>query len=548
MGTIVVKNQPCLDPECGSSDARQIYENNTSFCFSCNKWFPAEGQGYTMTEDVKKTESKLTPEQVKDYAIRGMKERRITKEIADFFGVRVSYNEQGGIDTHYYPYDNGKAYKVRKVASKEFYSIGKIKGLFGREKFQGGGKRLIITEGELDAMSVAQASYLHYDKRIYPVISLRSATTGFEDLLEERDWIRSFDEVVLAMDKDKAGEEALNKAIKIIGIDKVKVVSYPKDCKDFSDVLVKTDYETLNKCIWNATSYTPAGIINKEELWEALQEYNAKESIPYPECLKGVNSKLKGLRTGEIALFISGTGSGKSTLLRETMLHLLTATNDKIGVVSLEESPAETARKLAGMYLNRNPSNEEIPLDELKIGFDAVFGNDRMVVLDHQGSISDGSIVDQLEYMALVGCKYLFVDHITILVSEGAEGLSGNEAIDKVMNDLLRLVKSHDVWIGLVSHLRKAPGGGKSFEEGKLPSIDDIRGSGSIKQISFDIIAFARDLTAEDETIRNEIKMAVLKARYTGLTGPVSGAYYEHSTGRLHPVENKPKEEFAMIV
>ena len=115
------------------------------------------------------------------------------------------------------------------------------------------------------------------------------------------------------------------------------------------------------------------------------------------------------------------------------------------------------------------------------------------------------------------------------------------------MNDLLRLVKSHDVWIGLVSHLRKAPGGGKSFEEGKLPSIDDIRGSGSIKQISFDIIAFARDLTAEDVEIRNQIKMAVLKARYTGLTGPVRGAFYDPLTGRLHAMGKKTEEEFTVI-
>ena len=104
-------------------------------------------------------------------------------------------------------------------------------------------------------------------------------------------------------------------------------------------------------------------------------------------------------------------------------------------------------------------------------------------------------IINQLEYMALSGCKYLFIDHITILVSEGADGLTGNEAIDKVMNDLLRISKQHDVWIGLVSHLRKMQQTGKSFEEGHMPTVDDIRGSGSIKQISHDIIAFSRNLS-----------------------------------------------------
>ena len=131
-----------------------------------------------------------------------------------------------------------------------------------------------------------------------------------------------------------------------------------------------------------------------------------------------------------------------------------------------------------------------------------------------------------------MGCKYLVLDHITIAVSEGSEGLSGNEAIDKVMSDLLKVVKRHNVWLGLISHLRKAQGG-KSFEEGNLASIDDIKGSGSIKQISFDIIAFARNLVAEDDMERNTVQFRVLKSRFTGRTGDAGCAIYDPKTTRL---------------
>ena len=149
-----------------------------------------------------------------------------------------------------------------------------------------------------------------------------------------------------------------------------------------------------------------------------------------------------------------------------------------------------------------------------------------------------------------MGAKYLFIDHITILVSEGAEGLEGNAAIDKVMNDLLSIAKRHNVWIGLVSHLRKTTTVGTSFEDGKLASLDEVKGSGSIKQISFDILAFARNLSAESEEERNTIKMAVLKSRYTGLTGPCGTAKYNYDTGRLHyggfdAIESNP---FAMEI
>ena len=135
--------------------------------------------------------------------------------------------------------------------------------------------------------------------------------------------------------------------------------------------------------------------------------------------------------------------------------------------------------------------------------------------------------------MALMGCKYLILDHITIAVSEGTEGLSGNEAVDKLMSDLLKIVKKHNIWLGLISHLRKASGGTKSFEEGSLASIDDIKGSGSIKQISFDIISFARNLVADNNIERNTIKFRVLKSRFTGNTGSAGQASYNTTTGRL---------------
>lgn len=549
MGKVVVRNQPCLSPSCGSSDARQIYDDGTSFCFSCTEWFSESQTGAGVAvettpaarpEEVRSTR-KGDAEEILTYPFRPLKDREISREVAEFFGVRVSYNGDGQVDTHYYPY-GADAWKVRRLP-KDFRWVGASTQLFGMDKFPKGGKRVVVTEGEIDAMSVAQAQMDKYG-RVYPVVALPSASSVKKYMLENnRDWLRAFDEVVLCLDEDEAGRKAVNEAIHIVGIDKARIVKLP--FKDANEVYLKRGGKELLQHIWDAVPYVPSGIIGKDALWEALKNFNNIPSVPYPPCLEGVNTKLKGMRPGEITLFISGTGSGKSTVMREIMLHVLQNTKDKIGVVSLEESPAETARKLAGMQLERNPAETEIPIDDLKPGFDAVFGDDRVVLLDHQGSIDDSSIVDQLEYMCLVGCKYLFIDHITILVSEGIGDLTGNEAQDKMMNDLLRLVKRHPVWIGLVSHLRKSGGGAKSFEEGRMPSIDDVRGSGSIKQISFDIVSFARNLTASGETERNTIKMRILKARHTGLTGPVKGAYYVYKTGRLQASD--AVEEFVQI-
>jgi len=540
MGKAIASKKPCI--MCKSSDALTLYDTQTAYCFSCNTGFNKEqlasaglineGSKIKINSTIKPYKPRLEITQIAELKSIEIKDRKISKEITEFFKVKASFSESGFVDAFYYPYDNGEAYKVRNLP-KAFQWVNKSNSLFGKELFNAGGRRLVITEGEVDALSVAQAGYDKY-KKIYPVVSLSSAS-NVKSLIEHRAWIRSFGEVVLCLDSDEAGRKATEEAIKIIGLDKAKTTKLSE--KDASDVLTKHGGYALLQAIFDAHFYIPSGIITKENLWQALESYTNIVSVPYPSCLNGVNEKLKGMRAGEITLFISGTGCGKSSVLREIMLHLITNTEDKIGIVSLEESPAETARKLSGMAINKNPANEEIPLDQLKEGFDKVFGDDRVILLDHQGSMNDTSIVDKLEYMCLKGCKYLFIDHITILVSEGVENLTGLEAQDKVMNDLLRISKRHHTWIGLVSHLRKSSNNTSSFEEGRLPNIDDIRGSGSIKQISFDIVAFARNLTAPAEQERNTIKMRVLKSRFTGLTGTVKGCFYNYLTGRLSALD-----------
>ena len=101
------------------------------------------------------------------------------------------------------------------------------------------------------------------------------------------------------------------------------------------------------------------------------------------------------------------------------------------------------------------------------------------------------------------------------------------------MSDLLKITKKHNIWLGIISHLRK---GERPFEEGHLPSIDDIKGSGSIKQISFDIVAFARNMIADSDTERNTINLRVLKSRFTGHTGDCGSTIYNTETGRLNEV------------
>ena len=524
--------------ECGSSDAKHVYEDGHTHCFSCNKTtFPKEESEPVKTTVQTTTTSNTNIAELHSLNSYPMTSRGISQEVVEFFDVKMGFDENRKPKSHYYPYTKKNqtcAYKERQLP-KSFYVHGDFKEveLFGQSKFSGG-RTLVICEGEIDVLSVAQA-FKDYKGVIYPVVGLPSASDT-NSVLRQRDWVNGFSKVILMMDHDDAGDKATDVLSKMIKAGKAFVAKLPE--KDANETLVKHGKDAILRAIWDAKEWSPAGIVTGDKVWEHFIARQSVQSVPYPECMQGINEKLEGMRHGEITLFTSGTGSGKSTVIKEIILDLLDKTEDRVGLISLEESIGDTAEKFVSMSLNRPIVGEpELTEEELKAGFDNVFGDERLVLLDHQGSVGDSSLIDKIEYMCLMGCKYLVLDHITIAVSEGSEGLSGNEAIDKIMSDLLKIVKRHDVWLGLISHLRKAPMG-KSFEEGNMPSIDEIKGSGSIKQISFDIIAFSRNMTAEDELERNTTKYSVLKARYTGRTGPAGASKYDPKTTRLLNAQN----------
>jgi twinkle protein len=516
-------------PKCDSHDALSYKEGDEwGYCFSCSRSTLLDPNA-TQSVTPKENYSMHDLESIYDYTSRGFKERGITKNVSEHYGVKVSYDATGEIASHFYPYTISNqvvAYKERKLP-KSFVIHGDFKGvqLFGQGVCQGG-KRIVITEGELDALAVAQAQFDKYS-RFYPVVAMPSATATAM-ILEQREWLRSFDEVVLMLDSDEPGQKATQAIAKIIGYDKIKIATLSE--KDPCDMLIKHGSDSIMKAIFDARVFSPAGVVKGEAIWNQFKLRANTVSIAYPNCLSGLNNKLHGMRLGEIALFVSGTGSGKSTVIKEIVFELLEKSTEMIGIVALEESIGETAEKFIAMKMKNNDKSDPGTEEEQRAAYDAVFGDERISLLDHQGSVSDDSLIDKIEHLALSGCKYIILDHITIAVSEGVKGKTGNEAVDSFMSDLLKIVKKHGIWLGVVSHLRK---GEKPFEEGHMPSIDDIKGSGSIKQISFDILAFCRNMVHENVTVRNTIKLRVLKCRFTGLTGDCGSTSYNPITGRL---------------
>ena len=285
----------CID--CGSSDACEVYPDGHSYCFSCEKYRKEAGvinESNPIRSAVGSTEQLIDVQSYRSYPITS---RGISQEVVDHFNVKMSVNEDGKPEAHYYPYTRrgqAAAYKVRQLP-KDFRVLGEFKDveLFGQSTPGVGRNRVIITEGELDALAVAEAMHQKTAKIFGGVVSLPSAT-GLKTLLEQRDWVNTFKEIVLCFDQDDAGQAAVDKAAKMFPAGKVKIAVLPE--KDPCEVLMKHGADVLDKCLYNAQTWSPAGIVTGEAIWDQFIERQNVESVPYPDCLDGLNHKLKGIR------------------------------------------------------------------------------------------------------------------------------------------------------------------------------------------------------------------------------------------------------------
>ena len=538
MGTSkYLRHEGC--PSCGSSDALAVYADGGHHCFSCGY----HTNGSTGETQVTEVAPKAVASVKMDGVVASIGNRKLSKETSQRYQVTVTYDANGSIEKHYYPYYNSEtgelvASKVRTVSPKEFYATGSIKGtgLFGQQACRGRGKFITITEGELDAMSVSGM----FDNK-YDVVSLKSASNAEGDIKEALEWLEGYDQVVLCLDQDKAGKAALEKVKDLFSPNKLRVCELPM--KDASDMLQANQIREFIRCWWDAKVYRPDGIVSGQDTWEALVNKRNVKSVPYP--WEGLNDITRGHRAYELVTITSGSGMGKSQFIRELEYDLLQRTTSNIGVLALEEDVATTALGIMSVASSRRLHLEEdSPVDDLRPHWEATMGSGRYYLFDHWGSASADELLSRVRHMAKAcDCQYIILDHLSIVVSSQENG-DERKAIDEIMTKLRTLVAETGITLFLVSHLRRSSG--TAHEDGGRISLQDLRGSQSIAQLSDIVIGMERDQQNQDEDIRNTTTVRILKNRYSGETGPACWLRYDKFTGRIHECANPtpPETEF----
>ena len=526
-----ISRGPC---PCGeSSKGYNIHADGHAFCFSCQKRFNNTGEA--------KVERKVVDIQEKVTSTgeyKGITDRRISEQTARKYKTKI--RTSGSMITHhYYEYFNADgshvATKVRQVEGKRIWSQGTMGDalLFGQNLFKSGGKYITIVEGEIDAMS----AYEMLGSK-WAVVSIKNGVqSAVQNCKQHLEYLNSFENVVVCFDTDRPGIEASQKVAQLFEPNKCKIVRLDhKDANEYHKLGKSKDFV---QDWWSAEAYTPAGIMNLAKLGDSLYEEDYCETIPYPWSV--MNEKTYGMRTGELVTFTSGAGMGKSSVMRELMHHILKNSNDNIGILALEESTKNTAFNIMSVEANQRLYIKEIrnkfSREQLNEWQKNTIDSGRFFAFDHFGSLGNDEILSRVRYMAKsLDCKWIFLDHLSILVSGQEEG-DERKSIDVLMTKLRSLVEETGVGLLLVSHLRR-PSGDLGHENGKEVTLSHLRGSASIAHLSDSVIALERNQQAEDDVIACTTTIRILKNRYTGETGVCSYLHYDKNSGRMSQIDN----------
>jgi twinkle protein len=158
------------------------------------------------------------------------------------------------------------------------------------------------------------------------------------------------------------------------------------------------------------------------------------------------------------------------------------------------------------------------------------------VFFDSFGSNDIDTIINTIRYMRYsCDCRYIFLDHISILVSDQSAG-DERKALDEIATKLKTLTIELDIWLGMVSHSKRPAG--KPHEEGGQTSLAELRGTAGIGQLSNMVLGLERNGQDPDLYRRNVTLIRVLKNRFSGLTGPACHLHYDRDTGRLTQIDD----------
>lgn len=258
----------------------------------------------------------------KDEAVEYMKSRGISEAVTKKYNITVDkknpkilvfpfYDELGELQFIKYRKTD---FKKGLDKNKEWCMKDTKPILFGMNHCEGF-DRLIICEGQIDSLSVAEAGYKN-------AVSVPTGATGFTWLTPCREWINKFKEIIVFGDCEHGKITLLDTLMarlsKDIVIKAVRVVDYLGE-KDANDILRKYGVRNVQRCIENAEI---PKLNNVKQLSDvATVDLNKMDKIT--TGIAELDATIRGMAMGQLVVLTGKRGEGKSTFMSQIVANAL---------------------------------------------------------------------------------------------------------------------------------------------------------------------------------------------------------------------------------
>lgn len=397
-----------------------------------------------------------------------------------------------------------------------------------------GKKKVIITEGEIDAMSVYEAGF-------FDVCSVPNGASKGNQRLEYLDnsWaaFSESEEIVIATDNDEAGINLKNELIRRLGRDRCQEFIYPAGCKDLNEVLVKYGIDGIWGCINKSKPLPVEGICRLTDFVIDLDSVYAYGFPPGVTIGYSDFDNLLNFSTGQLTVITGIPNSGKSAFMDQVLLKLAERHGWNIGVCSFENQPitkhaANLAACYVGMPFYRKDDNSKMSPESYENAKKFLYDHFFWFKMKDEDLSCEGIVSRGKQLVKTHGIKALVIDPWNYMEHKRGNNMTETEYVSDVLSRLCNFAKDYDVHVFLVAHptkIRKDPATG-DFE---IPNLYNISGSAHFFNKCDNGFTVYRDRKT------NLVTVYIQKVRffYNGSIGSAEFTYDVHS-GRYRPAGN----------
>lgn len=442
-----------------------------------------------------------------------------------------------------FPYQrNGEVVNVKyRDGHKNFRQIGGAEKCF--YKIDDVEETAIIVEGEIDALSLEVAGF-KYGISVpdgAPAPTAKNFEHKFEFLEEEK--LDKVTKIYIAVDSDEPGRRLEEELARRLGRERCFRVTWPDDCKDANEVLLKHGVEIVGDCITNALPYPVDGVFSVLDIDDNLNQIlNGGLPIGNSTGWENLDEFYKPC-PGQWTLVTGIPSMGKSEWLDALAINLAEQSGWVFGVCSPENQPIDWhAAKLIEKRLEKRlrPGQvETTEFDDAK----AWLNNHFHFIMPEQPTLE--SVLDKAKILVRkYGMKGLLIDPYNELDhTRRKEGINETEYISTFLTTLRKFAREQGVHIWMVAHPAKM----LKEKDGHYPVPDgySISGSAHFYNKADNIIAVHRDQTRPDTP--SEIHVQKVRSRWLGKRG-TAYLWWRATCGR-YDIQVKPRylteEEFA---